>query len=92
MCTDGVGWVARCASSSSYILACRLPLVVAMLPRVVGQQLFIVGQSTQGSRLGHTALLLSTQMHYSSLVDPGASGTEVPTEKHLEYEYSVISE
>ena len=60
MCTDGVGWVARYASSSSYILASKLPLAVAMLPRVVGQKMVVVEQSTQGSRLGHTALLLAT--------------------------------
>ena len=77
MCTNGVGWVGRCANSSSYILASKLPLAVAMLPRVVGQKMVVVEQSTQGSRLGHTALLLSTQMHYSSLVDPGASGMKV---------------
>ena len=69
MCTDGVGWVARCACSSSYILAYRLPVAVAMLLRVGDQHMFIVRQSTQGSRLGHTALLLSTQMHYSSIHD-----------------------
>ena len=91
MCTDVVSWVARCASSLSYILAYRLPVAVAMLPKVGGQQMFIAGQSTQGSRLGHIALLLSTRMHYSSL-DLGASGRKVPTEKHLDYEYSIISE
>ena len=91
MCTDGVGWVARCACSSSYILAYRLPVVVAMLPKVGGQQMFIAGQSTQGSRLGHTALYYLPRC-MTLLLDPGASGRKVPTEKHLEYEYSVISE
>ena len=76
MCIDGVGWVARCANSSSCILASRLPPAAAMLPRVVDQQMFIAGQSTQGSRLGHTTLLLSIQIHYSSSLGSRCIGYE----------------
>jgi hypothetical protein len=92
MCIDGVGWVARCVSSSSRILANRLPLAVAMLPRVIGQQMFIVGQSTQGSRLDTLHFYYLPRCTTLLLLDLGASSTKVPTEKYLEYEYSVIAE
>ena len=76
ICTDGVGWVARCAKISSYILASRLPPAVAMFPRLVSQQMFVVWLTTHDSRLGHTALLLSTRMHYSSPLGSRCIGYE----------------